>query len=522
MAASSSKILAQRYELERLVAQGGCGMVYRALDHRSGQTVAIKMLSGATRQDPRFVERLLREQQVMQALAGTHAVAAIDLCRTDAGAVCLVMEWLDGMDMEQRLSELEARGERMPPGVLLAILRPLLETLEKAHELGIVHRDIKPANIFLLSGDGGVRLLDFGFSRLKSSATLTAADTVMGSPSYIAPEAWKEGSKAMGRQADLYSMAVIVFRALTGRLPFEGSSLVETMRLVTHPTRPSLCELRPDLPSALDVWGKRALALEPGDRFAFASHFGDALTAALDGLPLPEHTLPTFQLKHPTSIPPAQTSASERRGAFSAAVGRATALLKRLANSLTGAPEAPVAQAPDGQPPRTDELSPSGPPPARGERLEPMPTIPIQEPPAPQPTAPSAEPEADPLIQELLTAPSSPPAGVSETMLASPVEESTSPKKPRQSAKRVSQSNKPKRPTRRQQGSTTEQRAPEKPSARKKQQAPKKKRRTSKKKPDSEGQQAPEQRKKVRGQQQRSARKSASKKSSRRPRAKGK
>src|SRR5690606_15646632 len=141
----------------------------------------------------------------------THAVGAIDLCRADNGALCLVMEWLEGVDLEQRLVELGQVGCLMETQELLDILGPVTDTLEKAHELGIVHRDIKPANIFLLSEKRGVRLLDFGLSRLKSSATLTAVDTVMGSPSYIAPEAWQSGSKGTGKQADLYSAAVIVF-----------------------------------------------------------------------------------------------------------------------------------------------------------------------------------------------------------------------------------------------------------------------------------------------------------------------
>ena len=525
MAASPSKILAQRYELQQLVAQGGCGLVYRALDRRSGQTVAIKMLSSTARQDPRFVERLLREQQAMQALAGTHAVAAIDLCRTDAGAVCLVMEWLDGIDMEQRLSELEARGELMAPGELFAILHPLLGTLEKAHELGIVHRDIKPANIFLLSGGRGVRLLDFGFSRLKSSATLTAADTVMGSPSYIAPEAWKEGSKSMGRQADLYSTAVIVFRALTGRLPFEGKSLVETMRLVTHPTRPSLCALRPDLPRVVDEWGTRALALDPSDRFAFASHFGEALGAALDGLPIPEHTLPGARLQQPTSVPPPRTTASERRSAFSTALGRATALLKRLADSLTGVSEPSAAEAMDAEAPAEEAPAPM-PRSAGLERLEPIATISIEEPPPPAPTtreAPpeaSAEPEADPLIHELLTAPTSQPAHASEVTITSPAQESARATKARASSKKLIESNKPQRASKRRKASTKKQEAPEKPMARHKPRTSKK-RRASKKQPSSEAQSAPEKRTRTRAQQPRAAQKPSAKKPSRKPKARG-
>src|SRR5688572_31652179 len=107
---ASRAIIADRYELYERVGQGGCGVVYRAADRHTGRLVAVKMLSHATRQNPSFVERLVREQQALQALAGTHAVAAIDLCRAPTGELCLVMEWLEGIDLEQRLADVEKLG----------------------------------------------------------------------------------------------------------------------------------------------------------------------------------------------------------------------------------------------------------------------------------------------------------------------------------------------------------------------------------------------------------------------------
>lgn len=336
-------IVGNRYELHDMVAQGAYGMVFRATDTRHEKPVAVKMLSGGAKQDPHVVERLVREQQALQALSGTNAVGAIDLCRAQTGALCLVMEWLDGIDMEQHLEGLEERGTRMATGDLLELLRPVLDTLAKAHELGIVHRDIKPANIFLLSRDQGVRLLDFGLSRLKSSATLTAVGMVMGSPSYMAPEAWKGNSKAIGRQADLYSVGVIVFRALTGKVPFDTEALVEKMRLVTTARRPSVRARRPDLPLVMDAWAERALAIDPAKRFQHASHFMESLEAALAGLPIPRHTFPSPS-RGVTSIPPPRTTEEERENAVSAALSRAASLLKRFANSFSRAPD-PAAHA---------------------------------------------------------------------------------------------------------------------------------------------------------------------------------
>lgn len=333
-------VVAHRYELHDAVGKGGCGIVYRATDTHRGRTVAVKMLSHSARQEPSYVERLMREQQALRALSGTHAVGAVDLCRSESGALCLVMEWLDGFDLEQHLAKLEERGERMEAQEVLNVMRPVLETLGKAHELGIVHRDVKPANIFLLSGNRGVRLLDFGLSRLQSSATLTAAGVVMGSPSYISPEAWLSGSKAIGPQADLYAAGVVVFRALTGRLPFEGESWAETMQLATLSERPSARAARPDLPASVDAWVDVALAIDPNGRFQYARSFLDALSAALHGSDIPAHTRPGPKPRRST-VPPPATTAAERQNALTTAISRATSLLKRLATSFGRAPAAP-------------------------------------------------------------------------------------------------------------------------------------------------------------------------------------
>src|SRR6185295_6600240 len=220
-------LAAGRYEVGPVVGRGGYGMVCRGLDRQTGQQVALKMLSPEAGRDPDLVERMLREQQALVALSGTCAVTAIDLCRLDSGAPCLVMEWLDGCDLEQQLTEWEDRKQTGDHALLLQTLKPLTETLERAHQIGIVHRDLKPANIFVVrSPTPGVRLLDFGLSRIRSAAPLTEIGIVMGSPSYIAPETWRGQSATLDGRADLYALGVIAFRWLTGALPFDAHDLL--------------------------------------------------------------------------------------------------------------------------------------------------------------------------------------------------------------------------------------------------------------------------------------------------------
>jgi len=315
-------VVGQRYRLESAVGRGGYGVVYRAQDLHTGQPVAVKILSPAASRDAQTVERMVREQQAMSALAGTNAVAALDLCRADSGALCLVMEWLDGVDLEQRLAGLQQQGSQMSKVELLTIVAPVAETLEKARELGIVHRDLKPANIFLMAAPrGGVRLLDFGLSRMKSSATITAFGMVMGSPSYIAPETWRGDSRIVDHRADLYSLGVITFRALGGQVPFEAESLAKLLMVVTNAPRPSLCRLRPDLPPSVDLWVQRALAISPEQRFQTASEYYHALRAVLRGEPLPQ----------PQCVAPPNP---DRETGIAAAWSMAASMLKRFAAQL--------------------------------------------------------------------------------------------------------------------------------------------------------------------------------------------
>jgi serine/threonine protein kinase len=320
---SSRWLAAERYEVGEVVGRGGYGMVCRGFDLQTQKPVALKMLSPEAGRNADVVERMLREQQALVALTGTCAVAAIDLCRLESGAPCLVMEWLDGCDLEQQLSLWEGSGHRASPEQLLTVLKPLTQTLQRAHDLGIVHRDIKPANIFLTKDDDpGVRLLDFGLSRMKSAAPLTALGIVMGSPSYIAPETWRGNSSALDGRADLFALAVIVFRWLTGELPFDAPDLIGKMTAVTSAPRPSLVALRGELPPAVDAWVSRALAVEAGDRYQTADEFYDALEAALRGRSWPP--------PRPAEPPASSLEAPELKNTLATAWQAAASLLKRF------------------------------------------------------------------------------------------------------------------------------------------------------------------------------------------------
>src|ERR1041385_8670739 len=137
MTSLAGTVVSERYELGEILGQGGQGTVYRARDRTTGRSVAVKMLSPGVAHNREFAVRLAREQEALVALAGTSAVAVYDLCRAPGGSLCLVMELLEGVDLERHLADLEQRGARLSKERIAAIFEPIVDTLERAHEAGI-------------------------------------------------------------------------------------------------------------------------------------------------------------------------------------------------------------------------------------------------------------------------------------------------------------------------------------------------------------------------------------------------
>lgn len=261
----TGEVIAGRYRLVEQLDRGGQGVVYRAVDQRDGDEVAIKILNEAKSNDENARERMMREAHALTLLTGTAAVRVVHQAWADDGAFCLITELLHGRDFEDHLLELANRNEQLSARALCELLEPVVATLEVAHANGILHRDLKPRNIFVLD-KGTVRLLDFGFAKFTRMRALTQTGLIAGSPSYIAPEIWA-GETDVDQRIDVYSLGAVAFRALTGKPPFSGSHLKETLRLVTTAERPSLLAQRPDLAPGADEWVRHALAIDPRERF---------------------------------------------------------------------------------------------------------------------------------------------------------------------------------------------------------------------------------------------------------------
>ena len=276
------EVVNNRYRILDKLGAGAHGVVYRARDLETREEVALKFLGDGKSLDPEYSRRIEREALAMARLRGTSAVYVHGLNVAQDGSLYLVMEVLAGKDLEDYLGDAERLGGRLKKPKLLEILRPIVDTLEAAHQRSIVHRDLKPSNVFIVDAarGGGVRLLDFGLAKLLDASALTADGMVAGTPSYIAPEAWKGNPRILDHRIDVYSLGVLIFRALSGTTPAPKGNLLDVCSWAMTGVRPSLHTLRPSLPRAVDVWVEKALAIDPNDRFQSVR----ALWTSLEGL----------------------------------------------------------------------------------------------------------------------------------------------------------------------------------------------------------------------------------------------
>jgi eukaryotic-like serine/threonine-protein kinase len=283
MAYKPGDVISSRYRLLERLGAGAQGVVFRARDLETRGELALKFLGEGKQVDRELTQRMEREALAMARLRGTSAVYVHGIATAQDGSLFVVMEMLYGQDLEAYLMEAEKVGGRIKAARLLEILRPIAATLEQAHAQGIIHRDLKPSNVFVVdpSKGGGVRLLDFGLAKLVGAGTLTNDGMIAGTPSYIAPEAWNGTSKLLDHRIDVYALGVIVFRALSGKLPPPSSDVLEIYKWATSGARPSLHAQRASLPQAIDAWSSKALSIFPDQRFQSISEAFTALEAVL-------------------------------------------------------------------------------------------------------------------------------------------------------------------------------------------------------------------------------------------------
>jgi len=288
-------ILNGQFHILQKIGTGGMGSVYKALQPAMNRMVAVKILHPKLANRKDLVSRFRREARAMSHLTHPNTVKVFLYGELEDGSLYIIMEFLDGKNLNQTV-----RGEgALPLDRALPILIQACGALDEAHKQGIVHRDLKPENIFLCT-QGGMKdfakVLDFGLAKVTEremrpgSLILTQEGMVFGTPEFMSPE--QAQGKVLGPQSDVYSLAVILYEVLTGKLPFEAKSAMEYIQMhVTQPPMP-LAQRAPDKSFPPLLWPvlNRAMAKKAEDRFASAADFAEAMKAVLAGATeLPAH-----------------------------------------------------------------------------------------------------------------------------------------------------------------------------------------------------------------------------------------
>lgn len=255
----TGKKLDGRYEIRELIGVGGMANVYHCYDTIDDREVAIKILKDEFLDNEDFIRRFKNESKAIAVLNHPNIVRVYDVSFGDM-IQYIVMEYIDGITLKEYI---EMQGV-LDWKETLHLTTQILKALQHAHENGIVHRDIKPQNIMLLQ-DGTIKVTDFGIARFSSNATHTMSEQAIGSVHYIAPEQAR-GDKTDGK-TDIYSVGVMMYEMLTGRLPFDGDSAVSValMQLQSTPKRPR--EINPDIPSGLEEITIKAMQKNPESRY---------------------------------------------------------------------------------------------------------------------------------------------------------------------------------------------------------------------------------------------------------------
>lgn len=339
------QVLVGKFRIEKVLGQGGMGVVVAATHLQLDEKVALKFLLPEALQNAEAVRRFEREARAAVKIKSEHVARVTDVGILETGAPYMVMEFLDGMDLGQYL---EINGPLNIEEAVLYLLQAC-EAIAEAHCAGIVHRDLKPANLFrIIRSDGtpSIKVLDFGISKVSSAseASMTQTSSMMGSPYYMSPEQMTS-SKNVDARTDVWALGVILHELLTGRVPYEGETIPEICVQVLQNPPPKLTMLRKDAPRGLEAAIVTALEKNRDERFLDVAAFSTAISSyggrdaarsveriqkilgvvltersnieasAFDSTIRVDYTAPRFDRREVESHPPAKASVTTLGGA---------------------------------------------------------------------------------------------------------------------------------------------------------------------------------------------------------------
>lgn len=293
------------YAIRDIVGRGGMGVVFRGHDPRLERDVAIKVILDSHYADPQRLARFEGEATALARLRHPHVVQVFEVGR-HRGRPFLVLEYVEGGNLAEYFA-----GRAMPLRECASLLHTLAEAVAHVHVQGLVHRDLKPANVLL--ADGSLpKVVDFGLARRIEERGMTQTGDLLGTPGYMAPELARGGAKECGPAVDIYALGAILYEGLTGRPPFRGATLLETLQQAQtlEPVPPR--RLRPGIPPDLDIICLKCLESDPGRRYATAAALAEDLGLFLEGRPI--HARPAGRIER-------LLKAARRRPAVAALIG---------------------------------------------------------------------------------------------------------------------------------------------------------------------------------------------------------
>ena len=277
------QIIAGTYRIIRLIGEGGMGAVYEARHTRLPRRFAVKVLFQHVAEHSEAVERFRQEAMICSELGHPHIVDVVDFNFTEDGTPYLVMEHLDGENLEDRLEQ----EQWLELDAISAILNQTASALDAVHKRGIIHRDLKPQNMFLCQREGEdkdyVKVLDFGISKVSgSSAVHTRAHIVIGTPWYMSPEQAKGQAATLDHRTDVFALGSMTYEMIGGRPPFMGDTPDSVLYQVVHEQPEPLSQLREGITPAIEAVVARAMAKKPDDRYDNLSEMARDFARAID------------------------------------------------------------------------------------------------------------------------------------------------------------------------------------------------------------------------------------------------
>ncbi len=301
-------VIGDRYRIESLLGKGGMGAVYLAFDPKLQRRAALKILGERHRDAPDAVERFIREARGLARCSHPNLVQVYEVF-PDPREPWFVMEYHRAQTLAQRVRKSGA----FPPETASRIVRHLCAALGEIHKHGLIHRDVKAANV-LLTEDRRVILMDFGLVKAPDELSLTLEGMILGTPEYMSPE--QAQGKPLTPASDLYSLGIVLYELLTGKVPFTGSTALTVLRKQIQEPPPDLPASRTDIPEFLRAAVRRAMAKTPAARFQTTRAFAEALGGGASGVaaagPAPTAQASAAQASRSGAARPQETAAAAR------------------------------------------------------------------------------------------------------------------------------------------------------------------------------------------------------------------